>query len=275
MICLQKKGYNGEAERENRIFSMKEEVLRLRRRLLLGFALAAALFLNGCGEKGTQMEKTNIPMESIVSVYVESEEGGIEIKPGKGKTIQIEASYEIAAGSRDRREQIAGYGGENILVTTDTSNPSVLTILSRLSSDVTLRDGESVQIHLCVLVPEGIGSVAIQSGNADIVIEDMFSCAYSIVNNAGSIQVKDSVITGKSSFTNIVGDVEMKLKKIDTAEEIRVSTDVGDIRFNCPKSTPYTATIEELSQRGYTLTNKTGGPQLSLSTKVGSIRFQK
>ena len=247
----------------------------MRRLHVLFPVLVAVLFLGGCGEKGNQLEKTNIPMESIVAVYVESDEGRVEIRPGKGKTIQIEASYQITAGTKDRREQIAGYGGENILVTTDTSNPSVLTVLSRLSSDVTLRDGESVQIHLCVLVPEGIGSVAIQSGSADITIEDMFGCAYSIVNNAGSITVKDSSITGKSSFTNIVGDVEMKLKKIDAAEEIRVSTDVGDIRFNCPKSTPYTATIEELSQRGYTLTNKTGGPQISLSTKVGSIRFQK
>ena len=247
----------------------------MRRRLLFSFVVLAVLVFCGCGEKGTQLEKTNIPMENIVSVYVESEEGSVEIRPGKGKTIQIEASYMITAGNKDRREQIAGYGGENILVTTDTSNPSVLTILSRLSSDVTLRDGENVQINLRVLVPEGIGSVAIQSDSADIAIEDMFGCAYSIVNNAGSIRVKDSVITGKSSFTNIVGDVEMKLKRIDAAEEIRVSTDVGDIRFNCPRSTPYTATIEELSQRGYTLTNKTGGPQISLSTKVGSIRFQK
>ena len=237
--------------------------------------LFAALMLGGCGDGGVELEKTNIPMESIVSVYVESAQGSIQVGPGKGKTIQIEASYTITAGSKDRRDQIAGYGGENILVTTDTSNPSVLAILSRLSSDVTLRDGEEVSIDLRILVPEGIGSVAIQSDSADIAIADMFGCAYSIVNNAGSISVKDSAITGKSSFTNIVGDVEMKLKKVDAAEEIRVSTDVGDIRFNCPKSTPYTATIEELSQRGYTLTNKTGGPQISLSTKVGSIRFQK
>lgn len=237
--------------------------------------LLAILVLGGCGDDGIELEKTNIPMESIVSVYVESDEGSIHIGPGKGKTIQIEGSYTVTAGSKERREQIAGYGGENILVTTDTSNQSVLTILSRLSSDVTLRDGESVAIDLKVLVPEGIGSVAIQADNADISIEDMFGCAYSIVNNAGSIVVKDSSITGKSSFTNIVGDVQMKLKKIDAAQEIRVSTDVGDIQFNCPKSTPYTATIEELSQRGYTLTNKTGGPQISLSTKVGSIRFQK
>ncbi|MCI8622919.1 MAG: DUF4097 domain-containing protein [Provencibacterium sp.] len=247
----------------------------MRKGLLFLPVLLAVFLLTGCGNAGGELEKTNIPQESIVSVYVESEEGSIQIEPGKGKTIQIEASYAIEAGTKDRREQIAGYGGENILVTTDTSNPSVLTVLSRLSSDVTLRDGESVQIHLRILVPEGIGSVAIQSDSADITIANMFGCAYSIVNNSGSITVKDSTITGKSSFTNIVGDVEMKLKKVDTAEEIRVSTDVGDIRFNCPKRTPYTATIEELSQRGYTLTNKTGGPQISLSTKVGSIKFQK
>lgn len=241
-------------------------------RKLLPLLIVFLLLLGGCSDNGKgKLDPTDIPIENIVSVYIESSQGDIRIEPGGDKTIRIEPTYTITAETKERRELIAN----NISVSTDTSNPSILTILSRVGSAVTLEEGESAQIDLTVKIPDSIGSVAIQSGEGDITVNKIENREFSIVNQSGNVEVKNTSFSGKSNISNVMGDVKVNLKSIERAQEIRITTDYGDIKLNVPKRADYTVTVEELSQQGSTWKNKNGTTIINLATKVGKIQFQK
>lgn len=244
----------------------------MRIRLFLGLTAALLLFSFSACSSGYKKELSlpDVPLENIVAVSVESNIGNILFEPGSGSFVKIKPTVMISAGERERRRAIE----ESVLVTTDTSDPSLLTIISRVGNAVTLKESESVTIDLVVQIPAEVKRIVVQSGTGDISF-DKVNCAVSVVNNSGSVNVTNSVFTGKSSITNVVGDVSVKLKGIDAAQEITVGVDVGDISFNVPKRSSYTVTVEELSNKGDTWKNKDGTTRLLLSTKVGKISFQK
>lgn len=242
--------------------------LRLCTALLPG--LLAAICLAGCSGGEGKLKPVKVPIEEIVAVNIESECGSIKIEPGSDKAFEIEASYEVSSPDRSRREVIE----DHLSVRTDISEGSLLNIYSGLSGGVSLRDDENADISLTVKVPPGIGTVVVQQKQGDIHIKGM-GCAFSIVNENGSVTVRDSAFTRRSTITNVIGDVQIRLKNIDKAEEIRVSTDVGNIKLNVPKRASYTVTKTELSQKGETWKNEGGKTIIQLSTKVGKVEFQK
>ncbi|PWM37890.1 MAG: hypothetical protein DBX66_04600 [Clostridiales bacterium] len=245
----------------------------MRKSFLLPLALGLCL-LYGCGGPHTgklsREDLPDVPVENIVAINVESDKGNIHIVPSSGKIIQMEAEYAITAPERSRRTLIE----QNVRVTTDNSDPSLLSIYSEPGQSLTLKEGEDVSVDLTIKVPDGIGSVVVQSGSGDILVEKM-DCAFSIISNNGSVTVKKSSFSGKSSITSLVGDIDVQLNNIAAAEEIRLSSDVGNIKFKIPRSSSYNLVMEELGQQGIPFKNKDEKTKINLSTKVGSIDFKK
>lgn len=240
-------------------------------RAISGALLLTAVFLLvGCqNNTEKKLELPLVPIAEIVAINVESHMGDITIRQG-GSEIKIKASYQVQADDRERRKILE----DSVLLTTDTGDPSLLTVFSRVADSVTLREGEQVLINLDIEVPAAVKSLVVQSGTGSVFIEKM-TCAVSVVNNSGNVTVKDSVFTGKSKISNVIGDVSVTLKSIENAQEIAIAVDVGDVSLNVPKRASYTVTVEELSNRGDTWTNKDGKTKLALSTKVGKVSFQK
>src|SRR5699024_9631438 len=115
----------------------------MRKCIWIALGLCLLLFAE-CGKTvKRKLDTSNIPLDHYVSVYIEAYVGNITIEPGTKKSIQIEPSFTITASSKERRTLLK----ENILVNTDTSDPSILALFPRLSNNVSLRDDESVEIH--------------------------------------------------------------------------------------------------------------------------------
>lgn len=241
------------------------------RGLLPGLLVAVLLLLPGCSSnKEKKLTLPDVAKNSIVAVSVESFAGNVHIQPGEGTAIKTQAVLHVDAPDRDRRKLLE----ESALVTTDTSDPSLLTIISRLSDAVALREGEELTVDLIIEVPSDIKTVVVQSDVGDVTINKMV-CMLTVVCNSGDVTVKDSYLSGKSKISNVVGDVNVKLKSIENAQEILINVDVGNISLNVPKRASYTVTVEELSAPGDTWKNKEGNTKLLLSTKVGKVSFQK
>lgn len=245
-------------------------------RKCLYIMLAALMLLPGCGKEAEGKKPSeSITIGSIVSVNIISDIGEVTVSGASGPDITIEAAYRIEAPTKERRSLIE----ESVLVTNDTTDPSVLTVLSRVNENTMLAENEKAIIDLTVRVPKGIGSVVIQASTGNVLVDGIKGCQSIITCQEGDITVKNTELIGSSSITNMVGDISVNLKSISKADDIKVYTDMGAIRFNCPQTSVYTVTVEENSQPGSTWLsrkqNKAGGTKLHLAAKIGSVKFQK
>lgn len=248
--------------------------MRTGRQIFWGMLLCV-LFCAGCGSGADgSLPGQSIPRENIVAVNVVSESGDVHISRGRGDTVKFTAKYRVDAQDAGRRKLIE----QNLIVANSVDENGLLTLYSHLGSGATLGAGgqdESYRIDLEVQVPDGMGSIVVQSQQGDISLEGLRGAEILLVGNTGSITVRDTSIAGTSSVTAMLGDIDMRLKSIEDADRLTVSADLGDLRLNVPKSASYTVTIQELSQPATTWKNRGGEAQLFLSAKVGSVRFQK
>jgi len=258
----------GEAEKRGGIS------MRTGWRLLLG-TLVCALFCAGCGGGADgSLPAQSIPKEGVVAVNVVSENGDVQISRTRGDEVKVKAKYRVDAQNAERRRLIE----KNLVIENSVDENGLLTLYSHLGSGATIGvagEEEDYRIDLEVQVPDGMGSVVVQSQEGDISLDGLRGVELLLVGNTGSITVRDVSIAGTSSVTAMLGDIDMRLKSIEDAERLTVSADLGDLRLNVPKNASYTVTIQELSQPATTWKNRGGETQLSLSAKVGSVRFQK
>lgn len=254
-----------------------KEVLPLRtlRKVLLltSLFILMAGVLTACGKEGVgKLQSESYPRDNIVSVNIVSETGDITVTQSSSDTIRLEASYVINAKTRDRRELLL----ESISVHADSAaDPSILSVYSSLSDTVTLAEDESVHVNLLVDIPQKMGSVIIQSKKGNILLDGLRGLETSLVGNEGGITLKNCSLMGSNHIINVIGDIEIRLKSIDNTDELRVSTDVGNVKVNVPQSASYEATIEQLSQKGLHDKNKDGRTKIHLTSKVGNVKFQK
>lgn len=245
----------------------------MKKRLLLWLMGICLCLTSGCTGADGKLKLDDIPRENIVAVNIVSASGDVTVKQGGGEEVRLSAEYFVRAQDGDRRRLIR----ENLLVTSEVDENGLLTIYSRLGDAVTLGAGgrdEEYEIDLTVQIPKGFGSVVVQSQKGDISLDGLRGVELLLLGNNGDISVRDTSVAGTSSITGMLGDIDVRLRSIEDAEQITVSADLGDLSVKVPGSASYTVTVQELSRPATTWKNKDGKTQLFLSASVGTVNFQ-
>ncbi|MHA7582634.1 DUF4097 family beta strand repeat-containing protein [Paenibacillus vandeheii] len=103
--------------------------------------------------------------------------------------------------------------------------------------------------------------------------------SYELANNTGSIDLNNIQVQGKSSIKSDAGTIRLDLNQLHDGSQLKASTELGTITALLPSNLAYTLKAEtdlgkvSGASRGKSDING-GGPLLSLSTSVGTIKVE-
>lgn len=130
-------------------------------------------------------------------------------------------------------------------------------------------------IDYVVQIPDSMESYDISNNVGDINLQNLKG-TFLVHNDVGLIKIGDAHITGKSSLDTAMGSLKLDITQMDRDSSLKASAEVGSINVTLEKSLEcnVTAKSELGSISGVSAGTSTingGGPEVSLSSSVGSI----
>jgi hypothetical protein len=130
-------------------------------------------------------------------------------------------------------------------------------------------------IDYVVQVPESIETYDISNDVGNVSLQNLKG-TFLVHNDVGLITIGDAHITGKSSLDTEMGSLELGIAQMDKDSSLAATTDVGKINVTLAESLECNVTaqsdlgsISGVSKGTSTING--GGPEVSLSSSVGSI----
>lgn len=133
-------------------------------------------------------------------------------------------------------------------------------------------------VNYVVEVPSHVTEYEISTEVGNISLTGLKG-SYNVSNNAGSIDLSELEVDGKSSVKSDAGTIRLDLNNLGDGSQLKVSTEVGTVKALIPSNLSHTLKTEtDLGTVSGAAKGKTdvlgGGPQLSIKTSVGSITVE-
>lgn len=234
-------------------------------------------------EKAERKESHTLNSENINTLKIKSSVGDINISTHESKDAIINLNIAAQTGSKEKSEQLIkdfSYSVEDSLnsIVVDTSFKDIKFDDSNVSTDLTIAVPSNIEN---IIIDLNVGDISIKNINGTYEIENNVGnidiknsqASYDIKTNVGEITLTEVAAEGSSEFITNTGDINALFNKIENADRIKASTDVGDINITLPDDSSYEAVINEFMEKEKTESNKDKHTKIELKTGVGTIEF--
>jgi hypothetical protein len=234
-------------------------------------------------EKAERKESHTLNAENINTLKIKSSVGDINISTHESKDAIINLNIAAQTGSKEKSEQLIkdfSYSVEDSLnsIVVDTSFKDIKFDDSNVSTDLTIAVPSNIEN---IIIDLNVGDISIKNINGTYEIENNVGniniknsqASYDIKTNVGEITLTEAAAEGSSEFITNTGDINALFNKIENADRIKASTDVGDINITLPDDSSYEAVINEFMEKEKTESNKDKHTKIELKTGVGTIEF--
>lgn len=234
-------------------------------------------------EKAERKESHTLNAENINTLKIKSSVGDINISTHESKDAIINLNIAAQTGSKEKSEQLIkdfSYSVEDSLnsIVVDTSFKDIKFDDSNVSTDLTIAVPSNIEN---IIIDLNVGDISIKNINGTYEIENNVGnidiknsqASYDIKTNVGEITLTEVAAEGSSEFITNTGDINALFNKIENADRIKASTDVGDINITLPDDSSYEAVINEFMEKEKTESNKDKHTKIELKTGVGTIEF--
>lgn len=234
-------------------------------------------------EKAERKESHTLNAENINTLKIKSSVGDINISTHESKDAIINLNIAAQTGSKEKSEQLIkdfSYSVEDSLnsIVVDTSFKDIKFDDSNVSTDLTIAVPSNIEN---IIIDLNVGDISIKNINGTYEIENNVGnidiknsqASYDIKTNVGEITLTEVAAEGSSEFITNTGDINALFNKIENADRIKASTDVGDINITLPDDSSYEAVINEFMEKEKTESNKDKHTKIELITGVGTIEF--
>lgn len=234
-------------------------------------------------EKAERKESHTLNAENINTLKIKSSVGNINISTHESKDAIINLNIAAQTGSKGKSEQLIkdfSYSVEDSLtsIVVDTSFKDIKFDDSNVSTDLTIAVPSNIEN---IIIDLNVGDISIKNINGTYEIENNVGnidiknsqASYDIKTNVGEITLTEVAAEGSSEFITNTGDINALFNKIENADRIKASTDVGDINITLPDDSSYEAVINEFMEKEKTESNKDKHTKIELKTGVGTIEF--
>lgn len=234
-------------------------------------------------EKAERKESHTINGEDIHTLNIKSSVGNINISTHNSNDAIIDLNIAAHTGSKEKSQELVeefSYSVEEGLqeIKIDTSFQELKFDDHNVSTDLLIKVPSTIEN---IVVSLNVGDVQINNINGkyeiqnnvgDIEIENS-KASYRIKTNVGEIKVSDALAFGSSEFITNTGDITVNFNDISDADNIDVSTDVGDVDFKVPNNSGYEATVNEFMEKERIEIQNDKHTKIKVRTGVGSIDF--
>lgn len=207
--------------------------------------------------------------------------GNIELKAASGNQMIVDVVIYASNASihkkkvekiLDQAEVSVNVSGDKVQITAYSKDNPKQTLWDFAESKYGFSE---FVIDYVVQIPDTIKSYDISNHVGDINLQNIQG-TFLVHNDVGIITIGDAHITGKSSLDTAMGSIELGIAQMDRDSSLKAKTEVGSINVTLAKSLEcnVTAKSELGSISGVskgTSTINGGGPEVSLSSSVGSI----